>query len=413
MSHSHAKPRERPCFMTISYGFLSRFHLASTRLMGQLPSSLQLFLCGEEPLSQNGQTLSPQLQFLRNRLQRYAVPNWSSLSSIAEIRQHFNALSAGLVGPRIDIHHTTDFLMPLSADHQIAARWYQPFASVEALPTLLYVHGGSYVMGNLNTHDQICRLLSAHAGIQVVSIEYRLAPEHAFPAALDDCMGAWQWLLAHATELNIDPQQVMIGGDSVGATLAAITARTLAEASLPLPHLQLLLYPSIDPTGVWPSHQRYNDHLFVSQTDRNRFFKLYQGAASRHDPRLSPLFASQTIQQTPALLVTAGFCPLRDEGRAYASMLANQGGRICHMELATLTHSFANFIGVSNDCYQGLVDVAEALSGLLIEQSLPPSTGCIDPHVGLMQQTARGFQSTETTNLPTPRQTATAAWVGQ
>jgi acetyl esterase len=359
--------------MTVSYGFLNRFHLASTRLMGQLPSSLQLLLCGEQPQSHNGQHLSPQLQFLRTRLQRHTLPNWSDMGTMQRIRAHFDSLAQGLAGPVIDIHQTSDFVMQITPDHCLSARLYQPFASVEALPTLLYIHGGSYVMGNLNTHDQICRLLSAHAGIQVVAIDYRLAPEHPFPAALDDCYAAFGWLLAHHAELNIDPEQLMIGGDSVGATLATVTARRLAEAEQPTPHMQLLLYPSLDPSGLWPSHQHYCNQLLISRADRDRFFKLYQGSTSLHDTRLSPLFAQTTVKQPATLLVTAGFCPLRDEGRAYASMLANQGVRICHMELATLTHGFAHFIGVSNDCYQGLVDVAEALSGLLMEQHYPYS----------------------------------------
>lgn len=354
--------------MTVSYGFYSRWHLASTRLLSQLPRSWQQLLCHEEPMLHEGQRLSPQLQLLRNRLYRHSVQDWSSQFDIQHIRSYFDDLLARLAGPAIEIYQTTDLLVPSRDGNSIQTRMYLPFASSEPLPTLLYVHGGSYVMGSIEAYDQTCRALAAHSGMQVVSIDYRLAPEHPFPAALHDCIDVWTWLQANSEQLNIDPNQLMIGGDSVGGTLSTVTTRQLSLLGLPAPHLQLLLYPSIDPTGIWPSHQRYQDQLFISHADRDYFFEQYRADHDTSDPRLSPLYASDA-RQCQTLLVTAGFCPLRDEGRAYANMLANQHVRVCHLELTTLTHSFANFVGVSNDCYRGLAEVAETFAVLCSEAS--------------------------------------------
>ncbi len=210
----------------------------------------------------------------------------------------------------------------------VAMRLVRP-ASVSddaALPVLVYFHGGGWVIGDLDTHDVLCRSLAAGAGCAVLAVDYRLGPEHRFPAAVDDCVAALRFVQAEGDGLGLDTSRIAVGGDSAGGNLAAVVCLAQREAGLPLPAFQLLIYPATDQRAVAPSHTS-NGQGYLLTTDSMAYYRGHYiaDAAQWTDWRASPLLATDHAGLPPALVLTAGFDPLRDEGRQYADVLSAAG----------------------------------------------------------------------------------------
>ncbi len=213
----------------------------------------------------------------------------------------------------------------------VPLRLYRP-AGVGAavLPALLYFHGGGWTIGDLDTHDVLCRQLCAGAGVVVVSVDYRMGPEHRFPAAVDDCVEATAWVRSHAAGLGLNAQHLAVGGDSAGGNLAAVVALALRDApeavEAPALAFQLLIYPATDMRAVAPSHQR-NGQGYLLTSDSIAYFRGHYIAdpSQWSDWRASPLLAGDLSRLPPALVLTAGYDPLVDEGRQYADALSAAG----------------------------------------------------------------------------------------
>jgi acetyl esterase len=205
-------------------------------------------------------------------------------------------------------------------------RLYRPHTSGQALPVLLYLHGGGWTIGDLDTHDVLCRQLAREAGGAVVAVDYRMGPEHRFPAAVDDCVEAFRWVLAQAPDLHLDPRRTAVGGDSAGGNLAAALCLVQREAGEPLPGFQLLIYPATDMRAVAPSHTT-NGQGYMLTSDSIAWYRgnYIADAAQWTDWRASPLLAASHAGLPPALVLTAGFDPLRDEGLQYANALSAAG----------------------------------------------------------------------------------------
>jgi acetyl esterase len=205
-------------------------------------------------------------------------------------------------------------------------RLYRPDASGQALPVLLYLHGGGWTIGDLDTHDVLCRQLAREAGCAVVAVDYRMGPEHRFPAAVDDCVEAFRWVLAQAPDLHLDPRRTAVGGDSAGGNLAAALCLVQREAGEPLPGFQLLIYPATDMRAVAPSHTT-NGQGYMLTNDSIAWYRgnYIADPADWADWRASPLLAASHAGLPPALVLTAGFDPLRDEGLQYANALSAAG----------------------------------------------------------------------------------------
>ena len=205
-------------------------------------------------------------------------------------------------------------------------RLYRPHASGQALPVLLYLHGGGWTIGDLDTHDVLCRQLAREAGGAVVAVDYRMGPEHRFPAAVDDCVEAFRWVLAQAPDLQLDPRRTAVGGDSAGGNLAAALCLVQRDAGQPLPGFQLLIYPATDMRAVAPSHTT-NGQGYMLTNDSIAWYRgnYIADAAQWTDWRASPLLAASHAGLPPALVLTAGFDPLRDEGLQYANALSAAG----------------------------------------------------------------------------------------
>ena len=226
----------------------------------------------------------------------------------------------------------------------IPLRVYRPagVAASAALPGLLYFHGGGWVIGDLDTHDVLCRQLTAEAGVTVVNVDYRLAPEHKFPAAADDAWAATRWTVAHASEFGVDAGRLAVGGDSAGGNLAAVVALQARDAGAPIIKLQVLVYPVTDVAAESRSYQDFSEGYMLTRESMRWFTAHYLAAAGQaNDWRVSPLRASSHAGLPPALVVTAGFDPLRDEGVAYAAKLQQAGVLVDYVCYGGMIHGFA------------------------------------------------------------------------
>jgi acetyl esterase len=225
----------------------------------------------------------------------------------------------------------------------IPLRLYRPagVAATAALPALVYFHGGGWVIGDLDTHDVLCRQLTAEAGISVISVDYRLAPEHKFPAAVDDAWAATRWVAVHAAELAVDAGRIAVGGDSAGGNLAAVVALLARDHGGPALRLQALLYPVTDVNVDTPSYQAFADGFLLTRQSMQWFLGHYLSSeADGTDWRVSPLRAASLSGVAPALVVTAGFDPLRDEGEAYAARLRAAGVAVDAVCFGGMVHGF-------------------------------------------------------------------------
>ena len=225
----------------------------------------------------------------------------------------------------------------------IPLRSYRPSvsAATDVLPVLVYYHGGGWVIGDLDTHDVLCRQLANLSGCAVIAVDYRLAPEHRFPAAVDDAIAAARWVHANAASLKIDPRRIAVGGDSAGGNLAAVVALAARDAdNLPLA-FQLLIYPATDQRRGWPSHTSNGQGYLLTRDSMNYYHDHYLADASHdHDWRASPLLAASHANLPPAFILTAGYDPLRDEGVQYAHALSAAGSRATLVNFERQIHGF-------------------------------------------------------------------------
>jgi acetyl esterase len=261
-------------------------------------------------------------------------------------RTAFRRLTVDLRQPEqvVQVGEVTDVTVP-GGDGEMAARVYRPTANGHAMPTVLFVHGGGFVIGDLDTHDNQARAICAGADAVVVSIDYRLAPEHPWPAAVEDTVAALHWVADEVTSLGGDAGRIGVAGDSAGGNLSAIASQAARDAELPLA-AQLLIYPGVDFSGEWPSRTENADGYFLTHADMLWFAQHYLGVSEDEaeldllqDPRLSPLHAD-LAGVAPAVVVTAEFDPLRDEGDAYAAALAEAGVPVDHLQAEGMIHGF-------------------------------------------------------------------------
>jgi acetyl esterase len=277
----------------------------------------------------------------------------------------------GLVGPQnVAVGRIENFAIPVSGgpgpERRIAARGYTPVASGgEPLPALIFFHGGGFVVGNLDTHDGLCRLLCAEGKFRVIAVDYRLAPEHRFPAALDDAVAATQWIAANASELGIDPGRIAVGGDSAGGMLAAVVTQ-LARDKGPKLACQLLMFPNTQMGGETASLNEYAVGYFLERHTIEWFNAQYAPeTVDRASPLVSPLRAKDFARLPPAYIVLGGYDPLHDEGLAYAGKLRAAGVPVTIADYADMVHCFIYLQTVLPQAHTALADAAHAVSAAL------------------------------------------------
>jgi len=343
-------------------GAIERLRGALARQIGRLPASVQVALSLRRRVVIDGQALDPALQAVLS-----LRPPRDLMGAPTEVsRARFRRELIAVQGERTRVGRV-DELQVDGATGALRARHYTPPGRLSYRPALLvYLHGGGFVLGDPDTHDELCRLLCVETGHHVLSVDYRLAPEHQFPAPLEDAVAAFRWAATHAVSLGADPARVAVGGDSAGGTLSALVAQLTARDKV-RPAAQLLIYPATDRSHRRPSHQLFDTGFFLSMHDVRAFHALYVGnsGAPVTDPRISPLLAPDLSGLPPALVVVAGFDVLRDEVEAYASALEAAGTRTVVQRAPSLGHGFVNLTMVSGEAARTVRTMAAAWKELM------------------------------------------------
>src|SRR5713101_3398327 len=298
------------------------------------------FLDGHR-ISRGGRTMDPKAQIVGEFIKSIRVPGY--FPPLPELRQQLRTMVGLMDEPAPALPRIEDIHIPGPAG-AIGARVYDPGAASTSLrPVVAYFHGGGWVQGDLETHHGLCARLAQRSGALVVAVDYRPAPEHKFPAAVEDCLAVYRWLRSHAGELGGDPARVGLAGDSAGGNLAAVVSQLAARAGEPVPACQVLIYPAVDFALDTPSHRELEDGHVIPRDRILWYMEQYlRGDADRADLRASPLRATDLAGQPPTLVITAGFDPLRDEGQAYAERLRAAGVDVVHREYAGQIHAFVS-----------------------------------------------------------------------
>jgi acetyl esterase len=329
-------------------------------VLGLPPRALRL-LAGR-PVVRDGQTLDLETQLLL-RLQRLAGRGELDFGPDSRAGIDADARAVGGVQPVGEVRT----LRVGGADGDLPARLYVPQRSVTSRsgdPLLVFFHGGGFVAGSLDSHDASCRVLAERAGVRVLSVGYRLAPEHRYPAAPRDCIATYQWVVDHAADVGADPARIAVGGDSAGGNLAAVVAIEAARSGLPLA-FQLLVYPVTDVAADTESRRLFSAGFFLTRSAMDQATAHYLGdrtGGADVDPMVSPLHADIPASLAPAYVATAGFDPLRDEGEAYARKLSDAGVPVVQRRFSGQIHSFFNAVGVGHSPRAAVEEIADALA---------------------------------------------------
>jgi len=292
-------------------------------------------------ISRGSRTMDPKAQIVGEFVRSIRVPGY--FPPLPELRQQLRTMVTLMDEPAPVLPRIEDVSVPGPAG-SIGARVYDPAeVSAPPRPVVAYFHGGGWVQGDLETHHGLCARLAQRSGALVVAIDYRLAPEHKFPAAVEDCLAAYRWLRSHAGELGGDPARVGLAGDSAGGNLAAVVSQLAARAGVPVPTCQALIYPAVDFALDTPSHRELEDGHVIPRDRIVWYTEQYlRDEADRADVRAAPLRATELAGQPPTLVITAGFDPLRDEGQAYAERLRAAGVDVVHREYSGQIHAFVS-----------------------------------------------------------------------
>jgi acetyl esterase len=285
-----------------------------------------------------------------------------SEQTAADVRNSYGAL-AEVLGVGEDVA-TVDGVLP-GPGGDLRYRSYRPHGSGE-LPILVYYHGGGFTAGDLETHDHMCRMLCAGSGCLIVAVDYRLAPEHPFPAALDDAIAAYEWVVANASSLGGDGSRVGVGGDSAGGNLAAAVCLVERDRSGRQPDFQLLLYPGVDQTMSAPSIEELSEGYWLTREMIEWFVDQYVPTRDdRHNPYASPLLAASHESLAPATVISAEFDPLRDEAAFYVDKLTAAGVPATLIEFPGAIHAFIQLAPMMSVGQRGADEAAKAIKTAL------------------------------------------------
>ena len=311
-----------------------------------LPAPLLRLISGGGVVYQGGRTLDPRLQFLAS--QSRAAPPMTSLAPEEARRVNAEGVSLFTGAGAPDVH-VEAISIPRSGDGQldpIPARMYRPAAQASRAPLMIFAHMGGGVIGDLETCHAFCSRLAATTRGPVLSVDYRLAPDHRFPAGLDDVLEAYRWGRANAARFGAPAGMAAIGGDSMGGNFAAVICQLLKAADEAQPVLQLLIYPCVDVASESASMTTYGEAFPLTRAMMDWFMGHYLGPGDNPaDPRLSPLRSGDLSSLAPAVVVTAGFDPLHDQGEAYARRLKAAGVPTVYRCYDSLSHAFTAFTG--------------------------------------------------------------------
>jgi acetyl esterase/lipase len=306
-------------------------------------------------------SLDPQVQLLLDQAKKAALPEVWQLTPDQGREQYLTRVNKLKFNDTIFRSEDRRIQGPGS---DIPLRIYTPreLKPAEKLPILIWYHGGGFVIGSLDTHDSACRMLANQADCLVVSVDYRLAPEHKFPAGVEDCQAAMKWVALHAVEFGGDPARIAVGGDSAGGNLAAVMAILARDAAHPKLVFQLLIYPCVAPEPETGSHHKFKEGYVLSRNSITWFYKQYlRNAKDAKDFRFAPLIHDDLSNLPPSLILVAGYDPLRDEGIDYAKRLIEAGNRVSLTNYEGAVHGFFLMGGVLDASKRAVAESAAAL----------------------------------------------------
>lgn len=308
----------------------------------------------------------PQCQAILDAAANADGPTVFDTRDPVEARRLYAASTDTFAVPTPDLRSVENRSVP-GDTADVPVRIYTPDAeaSDSGLPVLVFLHGGGWVFGDLDTHDAMCRAFAYEAGCLIVSVDYRLAPEHKFPAALDDSLTVLDWVAANAADIGGDAARIAIGGDSAGGNLAAAACQAARDKGGPAIVFQLLIYPATDFTADMTSPRSNAAGFGLSDVAIEWMRNCYlNDPFDTTDPRASPAMAKNLSNLPPALIQTAEFDPLHDEGKAYADAMRGAGNTVIHINYPGMIHGFMRMGALVDDAALGISDAAKALRGI-------------------------------------------------
>jgi acetyl esterase len=330
-----------------------------TRVIGSLPPGMVRRLAGR-PVEVDGQVLEAEAQLA----QRLVDSDDGSVAlSVAERRAKIEHDARVFTGPRVEVADVRNLEIEGAAG-LLPARLYAGQGARARSPLLVYFHGGGWTVGSLDTHDNLCRFLARDAGMRVLSVAYRLAPESRFPAAAEDALASFRGAVAEADALGADPHRIAVGGDSAGGNLAAVCCQLAAADGGTEPCFQLLIYPVAQLGGrEHRSYELFGEGYYLTTAEMDWFDSMYLSDPSEaDDPRASPLRARDLSGLPPALVVVAGFDPLRDEVVEYSERLREAGVEVEMQRVPGMPHGFANAVAAGRVAPAAMREVARSLA---------------------------------------------------
>ena len=343
--------------MTTMQRVQTRLEALTLRTVMSLPEPIQRLLAGR-PIVVDGLRLSTETQLMLRLMDVGSLPGAETVE-ITRGREILDQQSA-MVGGSLPVGEVRDLVAA-----GLPARLYTPINAAPTTGLLVFLHGGGFMYGGLASHDAPCRFLAERAGVRVLSIDYRMGPEDPFPAAYDDAVAAYRWVVDNAASLGADPQRLAVGGDSAGGNLAAGVAIEAARAGLPLAW-QMLIYPATDNDRHTRSAELFDEGFYLTRRFRELATESYLPDPSHLlDPRASPAHADVPAGLAPAFVATAGFDPLRDEGEAYAWKLQDAGVETTLLRYPDQIHGFLNAVGVGRRSRAAVAEIAAHLKAAL------------------------------------------------
>ena len=327
-----------------------------------LSEAAALEFLGGHRIRMGARTMDPKAQLVGEFVKSIRVPGY--FPPLPELRQQLRTMVTLMDEPAPALARIEEIKIPGPAG-SIPARVYDAASGGGARPALAYFHGGGWVQGDLETHHGLCARLAQRAGVIVVAVDYRLAPEHKFPAAVDDCLAAYRWLRERGREVGVDTGRVGVGGDSAGGNLSAVVCQLARAQGLPLPACQVLIYPATDFSLETESHREL-EHGHIIPRDRILWYaqQYLRGEADKLDERASPI-RGDVRGLPPALVITAGFDPLRDEGRVYAEALRKGGAEVQYHEYEGQIHAFVSLTKAIPQGMTATLEIADYLRARL------------------------------------------------
>jgi acetyl esterase len=338
-----------------------RLDALAIRALAALPPRVKRVLAGP-PTVRDGLQLDVDAQLVLKVDGRAARPPLQDRTP-AEAREDMRSSCRVVSGPPRQLAEVGAVTIAGAAG-RLPARLYVPHEAEDGGPLIVFFHGGGWVVGDLDTHDAPCRLLAHAAGMRVLAVEYRLAPEHRYPAPVDDAIAAFRDAAARADELRIDASRIAVAGDSAGGHLATMVALATRDGDGPAPAFQALIYPATDFVETHPSARTFAEGFLLTKANMD-WYEAQFVPDPADKPAASPLRAPDLSGAAPALIVTAGFDPLRDEGEAYAARLREAGVRTILRRHPDQIHGFFNLVAAGPRAREAISEIAGVLRAAL------------------------------------------------